>query len=127
MPTRACPPAGRARRAVDRPRPACAATAALLAILLGAFGARPFAAGLPGAPWDRLAHLAAFALLAVLLWRVAGGRRPMLPVGIAAALGALDAWRHAPPGGGLDPADLLTDVAAALLAVVVLETGRAAP
>jgi hypothetical protein len=79
------------------------------------------AIGLFPEPWDKITHLLAFSALTGLLWTGTAGRIPLALIGIIAAIGALDEWHQAGlPGRSMDPADLLTDIAAAILTVAVL-------
>lgn len=91
---------------------------ALAAVLLAVFvwgGSRPEMAGLIPSPWDKLAHLTFFAMLAGLLVKGLPGslKHTGLIVALACAtLGVWDEWRQLTlPGrnAGLD--DLLADVA----------------
>lgn len=77
------------------------AGAALLAsgILFGLFvlGAQPFAVNLIPSPWDQLAHVTVFAVLACavgLLSGQRGGRMLLFAVDGAFFIGALDEWRQ---------------------------------
>ncbi len=99
----------------------CLVAAAIGTAMLFYLGAQPFAVGLFPEPWDKITHLLAFSTLTGLLWTGTAGRIPLALIGIIAAIGALDEWHQAGlPGRSMDPADLLTDIAAAILTVAVL-------
>jgi VanZ family protein len=92
----------------------CLALAAAVTFQLFYLGAQPFAAGLIPAPWDKLAHLAVFALLTTLLWIGTAGRMPLAVIATAIAVGALDELHQASlPGRFADAADFLADACAA--------------
>ncbi len=83
-------------------------------------GRQPIAVGLVLAPWDKLAHVAAFATLSMLL-RIALRPHPIwYALAIAAGVGVLDEvhqlWL---PGRHADWADLAADGVGILLAYVV--------
>jgi hypothetical protein len=46
------------------------------------------------APWDKVAHVACFALITALLWRGTAGRAPLLVLAAVLAFAALDEVRH---------------------------------
>lgn len=81
--------------------------------LLGVFiwgGSRPEAAGLIPSPWDKLVHLAWFAVLAGLLHAGLGLRRGVWVVVFCAGVGLWDEWRQlALPGRSAGWDDLLFD------------------
>lgn len=101
----------------------CLLSALLITSLLLYLGAKPFAVGLIQPPWDKLAHLLLFSLIATLLWFGVPGRQPLLLIGLVSAIGALDEWHQASlPGRSADVVDLLTDIASASLTVLVLQS-----
>ena len=115
-----------ARPATPRRRHLCLALAAAIVFLLFYLGAQPFAAGLIPAPWDKLAHFVVFATIAGLLAIGIAGKHPALPIAMAGAIGAIDEWHQTVlPGRSANIADLLTDVSAAVLAVMIYEYLRA--
>src|SRR2546422_1253969 len=65
----------------------CLALAAAVTFQLFYLGAQPFAAGLIPAPWDKLAHLAVYAILTMLLWIGTAGRMPLAVIATAIAIG----------------------------------------
>ncbi|MDO6388296.1 MULTISPECIES: VanZ family protein [unclassified Uliginosibacterium] len=92
----------------------------LMLLALFAGGAQPEAAGLIPAPWDKLAHLTLFAVLALLL-RGGLGLPAWLALLIALGIGAADEFHQAGlPGrfAGLD--DWLADLVGALLGLALL-------
>jgi hypothetical protein len=96
------------------------AAAVLVGVVLGG-GATPVAVGLVPAPWDKLAHLATYATLGLLLAAGFSGRRPLLASGLAFAVGVIDeAMQAFHPGRHADLADLGADLAGALLAAALL-------
>jgi len=104
------------------------AGAALLAsgILFGlfVFGAQPFAVNLIPSPWDQLAHVAVFAVLACALGLVSGqrgGRMLLFAVAGASFIGALDEWHQMfLPGRHAGWDDLAMDVIGSLLGAALL-------
>lgn len=103
----------------------CLAAAVAITALLFYLGAQPFAVNLLRVPWDKLVHFLVFGSLALLLWTGAGGRMPLLVFGMVSAIGALDEWHQAGlPGRSMDFGDWLTDMAAAALAITVLQTAK---
>ena len=92
----------------------CLALAAGVTFQLFYLGAQPFAAGLIPVPWDKLAHLAVFAVLTTLLWIGSASRMPFAVIATAIAIGALDELHQADlPGRFADTADFLADACAA--------------
>ena len=92
----------------------------MLALVLALFhqGAQPYAVGLVPEPWDKLAHMAVFAVIAALFWLMARARRPWLVLLAVAAIGAADEWAQlSQPGRQAGLADLAADVAGAALAL----------
>ena len=99
----------------------CLCAAILLVFLLFYLGAKPVAVGLFPEPLDKLAHFACFFVIATLLWIALDGHLPLLVVALTAAIGALDEWHQISlPGRSADYTDFLTDLSAAVLAVIVL-------
>jgi VanZ family protein len=91
----------------------CLAAAVVLIFQLFYLGARPEAAGLIPAPWDKLAHFAVYSALTVLLWIGTEGRMPLAMVAVVAAVGALDELHQSGlPGRVGDVWDFLADVCA---------------
>ena len=108
----------------------CFSAAAVLVLGLLGGGATPLAVGLVPAPWDKLAHLATYATLGLLLAAGFSGRRPLLAGSLAFAIGVVDeAMQAFHPGRHADLADLAADAAGILLAVAVLRLlwGRRGP
>ena len=96
-----------------------AAGVLVASLLVG--GSTPIAVGLVDAPWDKLAHLATSAVLALLLAAGFNGRRPLLAAGLAFAVGVIDeAMQAFHPGRHADLTDLSADLAGALLAAALL-------
>jgi VanZ family protein len=99
----------------------CLVIAAVGTSMLFYLGAQPFAAGLFLDPWDKLAHFVAFSAITALLWVGSAGRIPLALIVIVSSIGALDEWHQAGlPGRSMDIADLLTDMGAATLTVIIL-------
>jgi VanZ family protein len=95
----------------------------LMTWLLFYLNSKPFTVGLILPPWDKLAHLLMFSLMTTLLWIGVAGRQPLLLVGLVSAIGALDEWHQSYiPGRSVDFVDLLTDIASAILTVLVLQS-----
>lgn len=100
-----------------------AAAALLLALVATLFhqGAQPYAVGLIPSPWDKLAHLALFGMLAVLVWVMADARHPWLVLLAVAAIGGADELAQMRLPGrepGFD--DLLADVFGAAIALWIV-------
>jgi VanZ family protein len=95
-------------------------------ILFGLFalGAQPFAVQLIPAPWDQLAHVAIFAVLAFALGLLSGqrgGRVWLVAVAGALLIGALDEWHQMyVPGRNAGWNDLAMDVIGSLAGTAVL-------
>lgn len=98
-----------------------AAMAVVFVANLFYLGAKPFAVGLIPSPWDKLAHLASFGLLAGLLWLGGLRKQSAWVVVVVTLIGAADELhQHFLPGREGDPFDVLADVLAALWAVAIL-------
>ena len=109
-----------ARRWQPAPRHRIAAGGVVLVLVLTLFhqGAQPYAVGLVPEPWDELAHMAVFAVIATLFWLMAQARRPWLVLLAVAAIAAADEWAQLSlPGRQAGLADLAADVAGAALAL----------
>jgi VanZ family protein len=99
----------------------CLVIAATGTLMLFYLGAQPIAVGLFRAPWDKLAHLLVFAAITGLLWIGTAGRFPLVLVAIVAGIGVADEWHQAGlPGRSMDLGDLLVDISASVLTVIVL-------
>jgi len=100
----------------------CILLAVLTTVNLFYLGAKPFAAGLFPEPWDKLAHLVVFGAISTLLWIGASSRVPAWAIVlVVAAIGALDELHQATlPGRNADIYDFITDVIAAMVALVAL-------
>jgi len=115
-----------ARAALMNPPRALRIGCILLAVVTTAnlfyLGAKPFAVGLFPEPWDKLAHLVVFGAISTLLWIGAAGRMPAWAIVlVVAAIGALDELHQATlPGRNADIYDFMTDVIAAVVALIVL-------
>jgi VanZ family protein len=98
---------------------------AVLVFLLFYLGAQPFAAGLVPPPWDKLAHLAVYSAIAVLLWIGTSGQMPLRVVAVVMLIGAMDELHQADlPGRTADLYDFLTDACAASGTVILLRAHR---
>lgn len=85
-------------------------------------GRQPIAVGLIPAPYDGLAHLAAFGMLTFLFWLALFRAHPFFLVALIALLGALDEWHQTfLPGRAPSLYDWLFDVVAAVVMVYFLE------
>ncbi len=93
-----------------------------LALLVG--GAQPFAVGLVPAPWDKLAHMAVYALLACAIGFASRRQGPSaMLIGFVGALlvGLLDEFSQMHlPGRTAEFDDLVADAVGAALGTVVL-------
>lgn len=93
-----------------------------LALLVG--GAQPFAVGLVPAPWDKLAHMAVYAVLACAIGFASRRRGPSaMLIGFVGALlvGVLDEMSQMQlPGRAAEFDDLVADAVGAALGTVVL-------
>lgn len=91
-------------------RRAAALCAVLFVVGLFIGGSQPVAAGLVPAPWDKLAHMAAFSCLSVLLVVAMRPRAIWYPVVWAAAVAVLDELHQLwLPGRQADLSDLVAD------------------
>lgn len=103
-----------------------AALVAAIGLPLGLFygGAQPVAVGLIPAPWDKLAHLAVFSLLAGAIGYASGlrgARMWWLAFAGALAVGAADEWHQLSlPGRGPGWDDLVADALGAALGATAL-------
>ncbi len=96
-------------------RAACLVLAALVVFNLFFLAAKPYAAGLFPAPWDKLAHFAVYGGLTTLLWLGTGGRMTFTVIAAVVAVGALDELHQAGiPGRSSDVGDFAVDVLAGL-------------
>ena len=76
-------------------------------------GAQPVAAGLIPAPWDKLAHLAVYSLITLLLWIGTAGRIPLTVIATVVVIGAADELHQAQLAGRFaDTVDFLVDACA---------------
>lgn len=115
------PPAA-ARFTASRPRLPLIAIAAALVVLMFYLGEQAFVAGLFRSPWDKLAHFLTYAILTGLLRIGIGGDQPWLLVVLIGIIGGLDEWHQLTiPGRSAELADLATDVAAAVVAIMACE------
>ena len=87
-------------------------------------GSKPFAVGLIPSPWDKLAHLLAFGIIAGLLWLGLLRKHPVWVILVVTLIGGVDELHqyYFLPGRSGDVYDLLADMWAALLAVSILHT-----
>jgi VanZ family protein len=96
--------------------PACALVFALLYV-----GAKPVAAGLIPAPWDKLAHFAVYTAITTLLLLGTRLRWPLATFCVVMLLGAGDELLQTSlPGRTADVADWLTDIAAGIITCAIL-------
>jgi hypothetical protein len=103
-------------------RALCLACAALMVFMLFWLGAKPVAVGLFPEPWDKLAHFVAYAGIAALLAVGSVRRQPMTLILLVSLIGALDEWHQVYlPGRSADVGDFLTDVAAAIATVTLVD------
>lgn len=106
----------------NRPRLLLIAIATAIVVLMFYLGAQPFAAGLFLSPWDKLAHFLTYGTLTALLRIGIGGEQPWLLVVFIGIIGSLDEWRQISiPGRAAELADLVTDVIAAVVAIMACE------
>jgi hypothetical protein len=100
----------------------CIACAAIMVFMLFWLGAKPVAVGLFPAPWDKLAHFLTYGTIAALLAVGVKRRQPSTLILLVSLIGALDEWHQVYlPGRSSDIADFLTDVAAAIVAVTLVD------
>jgi VanZ family protein len=96
--------------------------AAVIILLMFYLGAQPIVAGVFHPPWDKLAHFVAYATLTVLLRLGLGRDQPWLLVVLIGIIGSVDEWRQLSiPGRSAELADLVTDIAAAVVAILACE------
>jgi VanZ family protein len=96
-------------------RAVCLTLAALIVLNLFYLGGKPVAVGLFPAPWDKLAHVALYGALTLLLWLGAGGRMMFTVIAAVIVIGGLDELNQAGlPGREADGADFAADVLAGL-------------
>lgn len=106
----------------NRPRPFLIAVATAIIMLMFYLGAQPFSAGLFRSPWDKLAHFLTYAILTALFRFGIGGGRPLRLVSLIAAIASLDELHQLyVPGRTGDLADLATDIAGAVAAIMACE------
>lgn len=113
-----------------RPRWLWLAVAAVLVLQLFQPAAQPYAAALISAPWDKLAHLAFYSLLTVLLWQGTAGRWPAAIVLAVITIGALDELhQRSVPVRHADVLDFLVDVYAGVCttAAILMRPRRLVP
>jgi hypothetical protein len=104
-----------------RLRPAALAASAALVLQLLVLPAPAFASEVSAVVTDKVVHMAAFGMLAVLLWILAGGRATLLVFAAVMGIGLVDELRQAViPGREADFADLAADAAGAGLALLFL-------
>lgn len=99
----------------------CALLSAALVCNLFWLGTKPVAVGLIPEPWDKLAHVVTFGVLAALWCGVFRAQRPWRTLTIVILIGACDEihqlWL---PGRSADIADFLADIAGAGLVVAAI-------
>jgi hypothetical protein len=107
-------------------RTSCALLAAFIVVQIFYLGAKPFAVGLFPQPWDKLAHVIVFGIIALLLAVGTGRRMPAWGIVLmVAAIGALDELHQgALPGRTADFSDFFADVIAAVGALAALRFVR---
>ena len=106
--------------------------AAITVVAVGAAlfiaGAMPFAVNLIPSPWDKLAHVALFALISMAIGVASGARgwrMVLYAFGGALLLGTLDELHQALlPGRNAGWDDLASDAAGALIGAIVLARSR---
>lgn len=102
-------------------RALCLLAAAVIIVGLFRLGAEPVAVGLIRAPWDKLAHVAVYAALTILLWLGAGGRGLTWICPLVLGVGLLDEWHQSTlPGRSAELSDMVADGAGILIAAVAL-------
>jgi len=100
----------------------CLVCAATMVFLLFWLGAKPIAVNLFPEPWDKLAHFVAYGVIAGLLALGLERRQPLRLILLVSVIGALDEWHQLYlPGRSADVMDFLTDVAAAIVAVTLVD------
>jgi hypothetical protein len=105
-------------------RVAAGASVALGLAGLHVLGAQAFAVGLFSSPWDKVAHVMAFAMIggaSGLASGTRGWRRTLYCVAGAVLVGAMDEWHQFYlPGRHASLADLWADAAGGMLAATLL-------
>lgn len=95
--------------------------AIIFVVLLFWGGSQPVAVGLFKPPFDKLAHFAAFGVLAFLLWLGFRGRWPLLIIMLVGCVGALDEWRQSLlPGRAVSLGDFAMDMTAVVVVVGIM-------
>jgi VanZ family protein len=105
----------------------CLALLAAAVIVFELFyaGARPAAAGWLVQPWDKVAHFAAYSIIAALMWVATAGRMPFALIVLALLVGGLDELHQAGvPGRTADSMDFLADACAVAATIGVLSIWR---
>ena len=102
-------------------RAAGLAAAVVLIVNLFVIGAQPIAVGLIPSPWDKLAHVALFAALGVLLMIASAGRRVWLVLAVLLAVATADELLQGDlPGRVVSLADLAADAVGAVAGVAAM-------
>lgn len=128
MPMESDTPVQRATAAAPPPPLRWAARVAVVAVPAGLWfgGAQPVAVGLIPSPWDKLAHVAVFAVLAAAIGLASGqrgGRLLALALAGAVLVGWVDEWHQTRlPGRNAGWDDFAADAAGALLGAWLTES-----
>ena len=100
---------------------------AAAALVTGLFvmGEKPYAGSLFPAPWDKLAHIACYGTIAILLWNGTGGRFPLAIAALVLSIGLLDELHQAAlPGRSADITDLIADAVGICVAFYLLRARK---
>ena len=102
-------------------RVACSFACLLLIAGLFAVGRTQYAVGFVPSPWDKLLHVAVFALLTFLLYHAFGARAAGLAAFVALGIAAADeGHQFFLPGRSSDLGDVIADTVGIALAAAVL-------
>lgn len=97
-------------------------------MLAGLFilGAQPFAAGLFKPPMDKVVHVIFFSLLTTVLWLGSNCRNLIAVFAVVVMIAILDEWhQYYLPGRSADVYDLIADILAIAIMILILYLIRA--
>ena len=109
-------------RPAERTRWLCLLLLVALVTTMLFIGSRPgIEAAIPTPPWDKIAHFVVFGGFATMAWIVMRGGSEAGPIAVAGLISLMDeGMQYYSPGRTAAFADIVADLAGALLAVLVL-------